>query len=544
MKLQKESINYIKKDAKKVKGKIILLTIMNMLYAFFAVIFALCCKEIIDGASLKEKEKIITFSILFLIIILFQFVLRILISYLYEITKSKLLKEKRQYLLKEVISKEYQEIKEFHSGQLLNRIFTDVEIVSEGISNLIPELMNLTTRLILAIVVLMILDWKFGLLFISGGIILSFVAYLYRKKIKKAHKEVLKCEDQIHSFYQDNIVNLLIVKIFNRKDKILKKGEQLQNEYIKSRVKRRIVSIQANSGFNLIFNIFYLLALIWSSYQIYQNDMLLGYGTLVALLELIRQVSIPISGISGLIPQFYALTASSERLIEIEKISNEKIENQESEFNILEFKNVSFSYKDNQVLKNVSFTIKKNDFVAITGLSGGGKTTLFNLILGVYKNYQGQILINHNFNPSIKTRSLFSYVPQGNTMFSGTIRENLTFLDETIKDEEIYEALKIAKADLFVNQLDLKLDSSIKEKGLGLSEGQNQRLAIARAILLKAPVILLDESTSALDELTEAEVLKNISKLDKTIIIVTHRNKALSYCNKQLILENGKIIER
>ena len=543
MKIKKEEIRYILKEANKVKGKIIVLTILNILFACLAILIALCSKGIVDGASLKEQQTIFFYSLILLSIIIMQFVLRILISYIYEITKSKQLKEKRQYLLKEVINKEYQNIKEFHSGQILNRIFTDVEIISEGICSLIPELMNLITRLLLAIIALLILDWKFGTVFIFSGVVLFFVAYLYRKKIKKAHKEVLKNEDRVRSFYQDNITNLLVVKIFNRKENVVNKGEELQNKYVQSRIKRRIISIQANSGFNLIFNLFYLFALIWGAYQISQNDFSLGYGTLIALLELIRQVSIPVSGFSSLIPQLYALGASSERLLELEKLPNEEEKEKESNFINLRIENLSFAYKENLVLDSVSFQVKKNDFVAITGLSGGGKTTLFNLILGVYKNYQGKITINDHLIPDSNTRSIFSYVPQGNTMFSGTIRENLTFLDETINDERIYQALKDACAYDFVMALDDKLDSIIGEKGIGLSEGQCQRLTIARALLFDSPVLLLDEATSALDDKTEVEVLKNISRLDKTIIIVTHRKEALKYCNKNLLLEDGKIRE-
>ena len=157
---------------------------------------------------------------------------------------------------------------------------------------------------------------------------------------------------------------------------------------------------------------------------------------------------------------------------------------------------------------------------------------MFNLILGVYKNYQGDIKINRTIKPSVSTRKLFSYVPQGNTLFSGTIKENLTFLDDSISEDKIVEALKNADAE-FVLSLKDGINTLIGEKGFGLSEGQAQRLAIARSLLHESPVLLLDESTSALDDVTEAKVLENITKLNKTVIIVTHRNKALSLCDKR-----------
>ena len=541
MKINKKSLKYVLDEIKKVKWKVVILAILNMVFALFAVLFALCLKEVVDAISIQDKDRIIYYALIFLTIILIQFILKIVISYFYEVYKSNLLKEKRQTLLKQILSKEYEDINKYHSGQLLNRVFTDVEILSESIINMIPELINLSTRLIVAITVLFILDWKFGLVFAASGLLLLVVAYLYRKKIKRAQKEVLKNEDALKSFYQENVSNSLIVKVFNNQKNILKKGDKLQDNYVHSRIRRRVASIEASSGFSLIFNLFYLGALVYGAFLIIDSNFTFGYGTLLALLEIIRQVSIPVAGLSNMLPQVYALTTSSERLIEIEQLPNEEEEEGLKEFNSLVFDKVSFKYKEANVLEDVSFKVNKNDYIAITGLSGGGKTTLFSLILGVYKKYQGSILVNDEDKPSVKTRTLFSYVPQGNTLFSGTIKENLTFLNEEITEEQIIEALRNSCSLDFVMSLENKLDTVIGEKGLGLSEGQAQRLALARCLLLDAPVLLLDEATSALDEQTEAEVLNNISKLNKTVLIVTHRKKALSYCNKILTIDDSKV---
>lgn len=541
MKEKSTHIKFILNEAKKVRGKIILLTIFNMLFALFAVAFSICCKEIIDGASEKSKNKIIIFALVFLGIILVQFTLKIIISYIYEITKSKLLKENRQRLLSSVLNKEYSNVSKYHSGEVLNRLFTDVEIVCEGISNLIPETMNMITRLITALIVLFVLDYKFALIFLSSGIVLFFIAYLYRKKIKKAHRDVLENEDKLRSYYQESVENNLVIKVFDNQKQVIDKGEKLQNNYVKSRIKRRVLSIQANSGLGLVFNSFYLFALIWGAINIYNNDFVMGYGTLFALLQLVSQISGPIANLSSLFPKFYGVMTSSERIVELYQLPDEIDDEEEiNDFESITISNLSFGYQNNEVLKNVSLEINKNEFVAITGLSGGGKTTLFNLILGVYKNYQGDIKINKIIKPSVSTRKLFSYVPQGNTLFSGTIKENLTFLNDSIDENKIVEALKNADAE-FVLSLKDGINTLIGEKGLGLSEGQAQRLAIARSLLHESPVLLLDESTSALDDVTEAKVLENITKLNKTVIIVTHRNRALSLCDKQLIIDDGKI---
>lgn len=539
-----KELKFILNEAKKVKGKIILLTILNIVYAFLAVVFALCCKEIIDGASEKNKNKIILTACIFLLIIIIQFTLKIIISYFYEKTKSLLLKENRQNLLADFLNKEYEEINKIHSGEILNKIFQDVEILSEGISNLLPNAMNMITRLITALVVLFVLDYRFALIFTFVGLILFLIAYLYRKKIKKVNKEVLKQEDIMRSFYQEAVTNNLIIKIYNNQKEIIKKGENIQNDYLNLRIKRRMVAIQANSGLGLVFNGFYFFALIWGAINIYQNDFSLGYGTLFALLELVNQISGPIASLSSIIPQYYGLIASVERILFLYELKEEKHQEFEiNDFDEIEGKNLSFSYKDNIILDNVNFNVKKNDFIAITGLSGGGKTTLFNLLLGVYKSFSGTLklkYLNDEYSLGDQTRKLFSYVPQGNSMFSGTIRENVTFLNKNIDEETINKYLILSCCD-FVFSLKDGINTRIGEKGIGLSEGQNQRLAIARSLINDTPILLFDESTSALDEETEAKVLKNISSLNKTVLIVTHRKKAIEYCNKVIIIDNKKI---
>lgn len=544
METKKTTLKWVLNIAKKVKGNVILLTLLNILFALLSVVFALCCKEVIDGAENKDIDKIVFFGVAFTLIILTQFLLRIVISYVYEITKSKLLKENRQRLLKDIIDKEYQEISLLHSGEILNRIFSDVEIVAEGVSNLIPEFMNMITRLLAAIVVLFVLDYQFALLFSFAGLLLFLIAYFYRKKIKKAHRLVLESEDKVRSFYQESVENLLVVKIFANAENIYSKGEEYQNKYTKARINRRLISIYANSGFGLLFNLFYLFALVWCCIRMMNGDLSITYGSILAILQLISQVSMPVATLSSLIPQFYGVSASSERLITLENIKKEEDTKENIEdLKKIEIKNLSFGYKDNLVLKNVNVEVNKNDYVALTGISGGGKTTLFNLLLGVYKNYEGEIILKgeNDCSPSKGTRNLFSYVPQGNTMFSGTIRENLTFLKDSFTDEEINNALKVSLAYDFVSSLEKGVDTLIGERGFGLSEGQIQRLTIARCILNDAPVLLLDEATSALDEETEADVLNNLKKLNKTVLIVTHRKKALSICNKQFILDDGNI---
>ncbi|MCD7872593.1 MAG: ATP-binding cassette domain-containing protein, partial [Clostridiales bacterium] len=242
------------------------------------------------------------------------------------------------------------------------------------------------------------------------------------------------------------------------------------------------------------------------------------------------------------------------RLIEIcelpdERESNEKdIDVSETYKNLvsIDFKNITFKYDRDIILDNTSLSVSKGDFIAVMGISGIGKSTLLKLLLGVFNTDKGEISINlknKNLPVDKHTRRLFAYVPQGNMLLSGTIRQNLTFINSDASESEILEAVKISCADKFINELPKGLDTVIGEHGIGLSEGQIQRLAIARSILSKSPVILLDEATSALDEKTEREFLVNLKNLkDVTCIIVSHKKAALEICNKRVKIENSKII--
>ena len=212
----------------------------------------------------------------------------------------------------------------------------------------------------------------------------------------------------------------------------------------------------------------------------------------------------------------------------------------------IEFENITFGFDRDFILDNTSLSINKGDFVAIMGISGIGKSTLLKLLLGVLNVNSGSIYLNTD-NSKIfidkNTRKLFSYVPQGNMLISGTIKDNITFINPSATDDEIAKAIEISCAKQFIDELPLGIETVIGEKGMGLSEGQIQRLAIARSLLANSPVLLLDEATSALDEQTEKQFLTNLKTLDNiTCLIVSHKKAALDICNKSIKIKNGKII--
>ena len=407
------------------------------------------------------------------------------------------------------------------------------------------------TQFVGAFVVLIIFDWKFTMLFIAAGIVMSVIAVFFRGKLKNLSKQVQETDGKVRSFFQEAIESMLVVKTFGLEKQFDKKGNILQRTNYEVKMRRRKITIFANAGFSFIFNSGYLFALGWCAIKVSMKAM--TYGTLTAVLQLISQIQTPFVSITKMFPQYYAVLASAERIMEIENITNEEstyekidVKQTYDKLESIRFNNIKFNYGRETVIEHGDAMLNKGDFVAIRGISGIGKSTLMKMLLGVFKPQQGTIDIclenGKTIQASPDTRCMFSYVPQGNYLFSGTIRENILMINPNASDEEVSQALKLSEIEDFIENLPDGLDTVIGEKGLGISEGQAQRLAIARALISNAPIILLDEATSALDKNTEEKVLDNIKKLNKkTCIIITHKAAALEVCNREFIINDKQL---
>ena len=531
------------------KRNIVLLILGNILFAITIVVFSLGCQGLIDGAVASDVEILIKYALVLFGIILLRLLLRLSVNSLNEYLKAKITNQIRQDTLHQLLKKDYASLCKYHSGELVNRMFSDTQVVVTGILEILPPLANMCTRMIGAVGILMSMDSRFTMVFLVAGCTAFIITRFFRKKIKELHKKVQEKEGKVHAFLQETLENMRLIKASDLEVKMENQAESCQAEHMKAQLHRRTYSITSNAGMNFIFQMGYLYALVWGGLKISSHAM--SYGTLTAILQLVGQIQTPFSSMSGVLQKLYGMLSSAERLEELFNLEDEKGEdlvNTYHEFQEMQLRNLNFSYDRMDVLKDVNFTVKSGDFIALTGLSGGGKSTLFLLMLGIYQPLEGSIQFQFENGVEAagkRTRKLFAYVPQGNTLFSGTLRENIAMFAENSTEEQIWHAAEVACVKEFIAEQPEGLDTVIGERGVGLSEGQAQRIAVARAILSGAPILLLDEATSALDGETEKRLLENIAALkNKTCIIVTHRKAALAICNRCLNLENGKIEER
>lgn len=530
---------------------VFLYAVLSAALAYFGILTAYGTRDVVNGAAGRDFELLKHGAIYLLVLVLLQITLKIFNSNMFERARAKIEIKIRTSVFESIIKKDYSEISKHHSGDLLNRLTSDVQTICDGITGLVPNVVSLLTKLISAVVIMVSLDWIFAVIFLAGGGLIAITTVFFRKYLKNIHKKAQEADGKVRSFFQESIASALVIKVFNAYRQIADKARLLQEDNYRIRIKRATISIFANTGIQMAFSLGYLFAMVLGGFRVYRG--VIDIGELTAILQLVNQIQSPLSALAGVIPTFYAVIASAERIIEIENYDDE-LEAEDDiddrydyyeQLKCIKFDDITFKYNRDYIFENASATIEKGDFAAITGISGIGKSTLLKLLLGVMYPEKGTIkLVTESGERQVDrdTRKLFSYVPQGNMLLSGTLRENITFMCEGKTDEEIERAVKLSCSDDFVSQLPDGLETVVGERGLGLSEGQIQRIAIARAILYDAPILLLDEATSALDEATEERLLKNLRGLEnRTCIIITHKPAALNVCNKEIRIDSKRI---
>ena len=529
---------WLKARVKPYIPRILLLTLFNGINAFLTAATAYISKYLIDSAVGRDREGLIRFAIISAAVTMFIIMLRMSVNLVNSKLEIDMERDFRSYFIANLFDKDYLTITSYHSGDLMTRLTNDNNCIIGGLISILPNLVGLVLRIVFAFVALFLLDRRLAIIFGCFGIVVFFVTRLSRGYLKDFYHRNQKSESAVRSFAQEIIENLLVVSVFDAAPEVNAQADKLLEKNADNRWKRTKFFTFGTGGLSIVFRVAYITVVIVCAFKLLAGT--ISYGSITAILNLIGQLQSPFKSLSGLLPTYYQMIASTERVLEILEIKNEskteKIDADEfySKLESIDFNDITFSYGRDEVLKDTSVSVKKGDFVAVTGISGIGKSTMLKMMLSVIFPESGEVIFkteDGEEHPDTSHRPLFSYVPQGNMLLSGTIRDNVTFMNQGKTDED------------FINELPDGLDTVIGERGRGLSEGQVQRLAIARAILHGAPVILLDEATSALDEATEERVLKNLKSLgDCTCVIVSHKRAALKVCSKEIQISDKKFI--
>lgn len=536
-----ESKKRLKADIKPYAVKIAVLTVLSVAVSLLSVGFAYLTQFLINGASGGDNRLIRLFSVILICVLLARIAIRAINAYLTEKYRAEMAETISEKAFYKALKGKYARLADFHSGEIVNRVLADSREIAADTVSIAPVTAGLAAQLAGCLIALFTTDKLFTLILIVGGGLIFGLSALFKKTLKKYQKEIMSLDGKNKSFLQETISSALTIKAYNAEEKTAEKSKKIMSAYTKKRLDRAKTYSFVNVLYSLISNMGLLFAVVWCAVAVVNGKM--EYGAILSVVLLMEQLQRPLTSFASVMPVVYARAASAERLYEIETFEEEKTGEPVVSYDSIsgiKFDNVGFSYGRNVVFDDFSAEFRKGDFVCLVGRSGIGKSTLFKLLLAFYKPTSGEIKIisKDGEKPIDETdRGLFAYVPQGNFLFSGTIRENLTFFSgESPSEEELKTALETAVAE-FVYDLPDKLETRLTERGGGLSEGQLQRLAVARAVLSGRPILLLDEATSALDEATETELLRRL-KLngERTVIMITHRPAATEICDSVIRL--------
>ena len=542
---------------------VMILFIVHVIFGVCGVVSAMLFRTLIDCAVEGQPDAFLQAAICLAGLFLGEDLLSTANRFLYEWTHASLENQLKERLFSCILHKDYTTVTAIHSGEWIARLTSDTVVVIGGIMDILPNLGGMMTRLTGALVALLLLQPTFFYVLVPTGIVMIVLTASLRRVLKHLHKKIQEANASVLSFLQERIESLMILRVFAMERQTLQEAAQRMKKHKAARMRRNSLSNLCNFGFGLVVDTCYLLSAIYCGYGILKGN--ISYGTFTAVLQLVGQVQSPFAGITGVIPQYFAMVASAERLMEVEaypddgkeiRFTPEQIKRFYAEqFESLGMRDASFSYQASdeandqlRVIQHFNLEIQKGEYVAFTGHSGCGKSTLLKLLMCLYPLDDGKRYIRAKYDSKQEEhpltsawRGLFAYVPQGNQLMSGTIREIVAFGDPAAmaQDERLADALQVACADEFVAALEKGIDTPLGERGTGLSEGQMQRIAIARAIFSDRPILILDECTSALDEGTEQKLLTNLRKMtDKTVLLITHRPAALEICDRQIAMGN------
>lgn len=509
-------------------------------------------RRLTDIATGSREGSLVLYASLFGGVLLSELLLNILMTWVRAVLSVKTQNLMQQQFFARLLKGRWRGVERFHSGDVLNRLFGDVGDIVGLMTEVLPSIVIIGVQFAASFVYLYVMDSTLALIVVCTAPVFVLLSRFYFHKMRRIVRKIKDSNSALQSIIQESVQHKMVVKVMERTDTMVERLETRQSLLRKQVKSRARFSIVAKSFVNIGFAGGYLVALVWGLFQLEAG--IITVGVLMAFTQLISRIQRPLLDMARLLPTLVNSLTSSERLMELEELP---LEPQQEPVQLsgkvgLRIEHVDYQYTERgrHVLRDFSYDFRPGSFTAILGETGAGKTTLIRLLLALIEPSAGKACIYSASSPdggtlketpvSTATRCNFSYVPQGNTLFSGTIRENLEFGNPDATPQQMYQALHLAMAD-FVQDLPEGIDTRCGEGGGGLSEGQAQRIAIARAILRPCRVLLLDEATSALDIQTERLLLERLKAhfTDTTIIFVTHRLAVVGFTSDQLTMHRA-----
>ena len=533
-------LRWIWSNSRGVRGRILLCTLIGCVSVACSLIFVLFSKNAIDIATEVREGQLLHYGIGMALLILLEIGLHALDNWVANRLDVELRNRFRLHFFGLLLQSEWQGKGRYHSGDVLNRMVQDLGSVVSVITTTLPFAVITVVQLIASFGLLYSMDRMLAIVLVLILPFFSLLSRFYVNRMRGMTKAVRESESQIHSVMQESLQHKTIVKTLEQSGSMIQRLSGLQGKLFGEVIVRTRFSVLSRGLVSMGFSAGYLTAFLWGVFSI--QDGAITFGVMTAFLQLVGRIQRPLADLARMIPTLVSSLTSAERLMELEELPLEAVGDSVRVEGMagVRFADVSFRYVDGEeeVISHLNEDFTPGSMTAVLGETGAGKTTLVRLILSLVRPTSGSVTLydgEREIEVSPQTRANLVYVPQGNTLFSGTIRDNLLLGRPDATDAELWEVLHIACAE-FVESLPEKLDSPCGEQGGGLSEGQAQRIAIARSLLRRGSVWLFDEATSALDPDTERRLLERMAKArnGRTVIFITHRPSVLEHCDRAL----------
>ena len=537
------------------KGAIAFYVVLGIISTSMGLISSVASKYLIDIITGYETSKLWIMAVIMVGSSLFSLAFSSIISRISTKLSIDINNDIQADIFDKIIDADWLSLNKYSNGDILNRFNSDINTVSSNAISWLPTIIIAVYNFTATFLVILHYDWIMALIALGSAPVMLLCSRLLIKKQRDYSKMVREMSSNLMSFEVEAFYNFDTIKSFGVAPHYSRKMRWWQGKFRDISLKYNMFTIKTNILLSVLGTVVQFAAFGYCLFRLWTNE--ITYGTMTLFLQQRSNLSTAFNNAVSIIPSFLNSSVSAHRIRELVELprevhipeSGEMDKYAEQGFEV-RMKDVNFSYTEgNRVITDSAFRAEPGEIVALVGPSGEGKTTMIRLILGLIRPEEGEVRLcaadGQEIEMNAETRHLFAYVPQGNTILSGTIAENMRMVKEEATDEEIIEALKISCAWDFVEKLPDQINSSVGERGRGLSEGQAQRIAIARAVLRDAPILLMDEATSALDVATERMVLKNIVQKhpNKTCIVTTHRPSVLNLCQRVYRVMETRVTE-